>query len=46
MFFEKLDRNITGPYISKPIEVMPQVQLKYTIVKDPNVLKESFVHSV
>ena len=38
-FFEKLDHNITVPYISKPIEVMPQVQLKYTIVKDPNILK-------
>ena len=26
--FEKLDRNITVPHISKPIEVMSQVQLK------------------
>ena len=46
MFFEKLDRNITGPYISKPIEVTSQIQLKYTIVKDPNILKESFVNRV
>ena len=44
--FEKLDPNITVPLISKPLEDMSRFQLKYTIIKDPNILKESVVHRV
>ena len=43
---EKVDCNKTVPQISKQIEVMSQVQLKYTIVKYPNILKKSFFNRV
>ena len=44
--FEKLDPNITIPLIAKPLEDMSRFQLKYTIIKDPNILKELIVHRV
>ena len=43
---EKVECNKTVPQISKQIEVMSQVQLKYTIVKYPNILKKSFFNRV
>ena len=39
-------RNVTIPHIEKPIKVVSQVLLKYTIVKYPNIFKDSSVNRV
>ena len=43
---EKIDYNITLPYISSILEGMSKVKVKASIVDDPNILKVSFVHRV
>ena len=43
---EKIDYNITVPYISSILENMSKVKGNDTSIKDPNILKISFVHRV
>ena len=43
---EKIDYNITLPYISSILEGMSKVKVKASIVDDPNILKVSSVYRV
>ena len=43
---EKIDYNITLPYISSILKGMSKVKVKDSIVDDHNILKVSFVHRV
>ena len=46
LILEKVDFNVTVPHMAKPIKVVSQVPLKYTIVKYPYIFKDSFVNRV
>ena len=41
---EKIDYNITVPYISSILENMSKVKVKDTIIKYPKISKIPFVH--
>ena len=43
---EKIDYNITVPYISSILEGMSKVKVKAPIGNDPNLFKVSFVHRI
>ena len=46
LILEKVDCNETVSHIAKPIKVVSQVPLKYTIVNYPNIFKDSVVNRV